>query len=141
MMEIFSEYIELDVAGYSGMEDLTPGLREVAGRSGFREGLVHVFPVGSTASVTTIEYEPALVKDFQNKLEEFAARDWHSLHSQTWGDDNGFSHVRASFMGPGMTVPLHGGELVLGTWQQIVILNHDNRDRRRKIFVQVVGVA
>jgi thiamine phosphate synthase YjbQ (UPF0047 family) len=112
-MEIFSEFIELEVAGYSGIEDLTPRVREVVGRSGFCEGLVHVFPVGSTASVTKIEYEPALVKDFQNKLEEFSARDWHSLHSQTWGDDNGFSHVRASFMGPGITVPLRCGELVL----------------------------
>ena len=138
-MEIFSEYIEVDVAGYSGIEDLTSRVREISDRSGFQEALVHVFPVGSTASVTTIEYEPALVNDLQNKLEEFAAKDRHSLHSQTWGDDNGFSHVRASFMGPGMTVPLHHGKLVLGTWQQIVILNHDNRDRRRKIFVQVMG--
>ena len=98
-----------------------------------------VFAVGSTASITTIEFEPALVRDMTEALEKLWSRSMHSHHSQTWGDDNGFSHLRASFMGPDITVPVHRGELVLGTWQQIVVLDHDNEPRQRKVFVQVVG--
>ena len=79
------------------------------------------------------------MQDFKNKLEKFAARDWESLHSRTWGDDNGFSHVRASMMGPGVCLPFRRGELVLGTWQQVVVVDHDNRPRTRRVCVQVVG--
>ena len=95
--------------------------------------------MGSTASVTTIEYEPALIEDMKEQLEDFASKTMQSRHSQTWGDDNGFSHIRATFMGPGMTVPISGGTVVLGTWQQIVVIDHDNRPRSRKIFIQVMG--
>ncbi|MCC5790010.1 MAG: YjbQ family protein [Opitutales bacterium] len=136
---VFGEEVRLPVKGFSGMVDITGEVTGVARRSKIRRGLVNVFPIGSTSSITTIEYEPALVEDFQQKLEEFVSRDWPSRHSETWGDDNGFSHVRASFMGPGMTLPLHEGDLVLGTWQQIVLINHDNRDRERRVFVQVMG--
>ncbi len=105
----------------------------------FSEGLIHIFPISSTASISTIEFEPALVQDMQDKLEEFAPKDQTTRHGQTWGDDNGFSHMRATMMGPGITVPLHEGKPVLGTWQQIVILNHDNRPRQRNIFLQLIG--
>jgi secondary thiamine-phosphate synthase enzyme len=101
--------------------------------------LVGVFVIGSTASVSTIEYEPALVEDVRQQLEEFVSSNKQTRHSQTWGDDNGFSHIRATLMGPGITVPLSDGELVLGTWQQIIIIDHDNRPRSREVFIQVMG--
>jgi len=98
-----------------------------------------VFAVGSTASISTMEFEPALVTDVKEKLEEFASKKMKSHHSETWGDDNGFSHIRATFMGPGITVPIRDGQCILGTWQQIVVLDHDNRPRKRHIIVQVIG--
>jgi len=125
--------------GFSDVRDITGEVRRIAGASGIRNGLVSIFAVGSTASVTTIEYEPALVEDFRDQLEKFASHRMPSRHSATWGDDNGFSHIRASFMGPGLTVPLHEGSPVLGTWQQIVVIDHDNRARLREVFVQVLG--
>lgn len=125
--------------GFSDVRDITGEVRRIAGASGIRNGLVTIFAVGSTASVTTIEYEPALVEDFRDQLEKFASHRMPSRHSATWGDDNGFSHIRASFMGPGLTVPLHEGSPVLGTWQQIVVIDHDNRARQREVFVQVLG--
>ncbi len=138
-MTVFGDYIALATQGFSDIHDLTRAVQEIVSRSTIKAGLVNIFPVGSTASITTIEYEPALVKDMHELLEKFASRDMHSHHSETWGDDNGFSHLRASLMGPGITVPVTDGHLVLGTWQQIVVIDHDNRPRQRKVFVQVMG--
>ena len=136
---IHGEFLERETRGFSDIHDLTGDVRDIVHRAGVTEGIAHVFAVGSTASITTIEFEPALVRDMTEALEKLWSRSMHSHHSQTWGDDNGFSHLRASFMGPDITVPVHRGELVLGTWQQIVVLDHDNEPRRRKVFVQVVG--
>jgi secondary thiamine-phosphate synthase enzyme len=138
-MDIFSKEITVNSEGFSEIKNITQQLFNAARESGFSEGLIHVFPIGSTASISTIEFEPALVQDMKDKLEEFAPREQQTRHGQTWGDDNGFSHMRATMMGPGITVPLHQGEPVLGTWQQVVILNHDNRSRGRRIFLQVIG--
>jgi len=129
----------IDTKGFSDIKDITANVQEIVSGSGVTNGLAHVFPTGSTASITTIEYEPALVEDMRDQLEKSAPHTMKSRHSETWGDDNGFSHIRASFMGPGMTVPVSGGRLVLGTWQQIALIDHDNRPRSRKIFVQVMG--
>ncbi len=136
---IHGQYLELQTEGFSEIHDLTEGVRQVLAASGCREGLANVFAVGSTATITTIEFEPALVQDMDEALEKLWPRTMSSHHSRTWGDDNGFSHLRASFLGPGLTVPVHDGDLVLGTWQQIVVLDHDNKPRRRKVFVQIVG--
>jgi secondary thiamine-phosphate synthase enzyme len=136
---IHGQTITLATEGFSDIHDLTGPVRDVVREAGVAEGVVNVFNVGSTGSVTTIEFEPALVRDMEEALEKLWPRDMRSHHSKTWGDDNGFSHLRASFMGPGLTVPVHRGELVLGTWQQIVVICHDNRPRQRKVFVQVVG--
>ena len=125
--------------GFSDIHNVTDRVRQIAADSGFAEGLVNVFAVGSTASVTTIEFEPALAEDMAEALEKLWPKDQPTRHGDTWGDDNGFSHLRASFLGPNVTVPLHRGDLVLGTWQQIVVIDHDNRPRDRKLFVQVVG--
>ncbi len=136
---VFGKQITLETKGYSDIKDITGKVQDIVGRSKIKNGIAHIFAVGSTASVTTIEYEPALVEDMKDQLEEFASSTMQSRHSQTWGDDNGFSHIRATFMGPGMTVPVSGGAVVLGTWQQIVVIDHDNRPRSRKIFIQVMG--
>lgn len=136
---IFGREIRLESQGFSQVHDLTGQVRGIVAESGLAEGLVNVFAIGSTASVTTIEFEPALVADMQEALEKLWPRSMPTRHGDTWGDDNGFSHLRASFMGPNITVPLHGGQMLLGTWQQIVVIDHDNTHRERRVFVQVVG--
>jgi secondary thiamine-phosphate synthase enzyme len=136
---VFGKQISLETKGYSDIRDISQEVKGIVSKSKIKNGLVNIFAVGSTASITTVEYEPALVEDVKEQLEKFASSAMRSRHSQTWGDDNGFSHIRATFMGPGLTAPVHEGSLVLGTWQQIVVIDHDNRPRSRKVFVQVVG--
>lgn len=138
-MDIQSKEISVNADGFSDIKNITEHVQEFAAASDFSEGIIHVFPIGSTASVSTIEFEPALVQDMKDKLEEFAPHDQSTRHGETWGDDNGFSHMRATMMGPGITIPLHENKPVLGTWQQVVIINHDNRARERRIFLQVIG--
>ena len=136
---VFGEFISIQTKGFSDIRDITGAVQDIVIRSEIKNGLVNVFPAGSTASVTTIEYEPALVEDMRDQLETFAPHTMKSRHSETWGDDNGFSHIRASFMGPGLTAPVSEGNIVLWTWQQIALIDHDNRPRKREIFVQVMG--
>lgn len=138
-MDIVTNDIYLNTEGYSDIHNLTPKVGKLVRESGIKEGFCHVFAVGSTASISTMEFEPALVKDIKEKLEEFASKNMRSHHSETWGDDNGFSHIRATFMGPGITVPIRNGKCILGTWQQIIVLDHDNRPRERHVVVQVIG--
>ena len=135
----YSNRIRLDTQGFSDIVDVTREVNRIIADSGLKSGIVTVSAIGSTASVTTIEFEPALVEDFREKLQQLFPSTERSRHSETWGDDNGFSHMRASFMGPALTLPVSGGEAVLGTWQQIVFIDHDNRPRSREIFVQLVG--
>jgi secondary thiamine-phosphate synthase enzyme len=136
---IFGDYITLKTKGFSDIKDITVDVQDIVSKSNIQNGLVNVFAVGSTASVTTIEHEPALVEDVKDQLEKFAPSTMNTRHSRTWGDDNGFSHIRATFMGPGLTAPVSQGSVILGTWQQIAVIDHDNRPRSRKIFVQVIG--
>lgn len=136
---VHGEKIQLSTRGFSDIRDITAQVREIVRQSGCQQGIATITAIGSTASVTTIEFEPALVKDMQDQLEKFASQDMHTRHSQTWGDDNGFSHLRASFMGPGITIPFHNRKLILGTWQQIVVIDHDNNPRQREVYVQVIG--
>lgn len=136
---IHAETVTIQTTGFSDIHDLTPAVRRILAAAEVAEGVCNVFAVGSTASVTTIEFEPALAADMTEALEKLWPRDLPTRHGDTWGDDNGFSHLRASFMGPNIVVPVHRGELVLGTWQQIVVIDHDNGPRDRRIFVQIVG--
>ncbi len=136
---VYGKKINLSTRGFSDIKDITVEVKKIISSSGIKEGMANIFVIGSTASVSTIEYEPALVEDMKEQLEEFISSSKRTRHSQTWGDDNGFSHLRATFMGPGITVPVSGGAPVLGTWQQIVVIDHDNRPRSRDIFVQVIG--
>lgn len=136
---ITARTITLPTRGFSDVKDITGEVRSLVQESGVTEGIVNVFAVGSTASITTIEYEPALVADLEEALETLWPRTMKTRHCETWGDDNGFSHLRASFMGPGLTAPVHRGDVLLGTWQQIVVVDHDNRGRQRKVHIQVLG--
>lgn len=138
-MSVFGREVSVSTKGFSDIHDITSDVAAVVREAGAREGIVNVTVIGSTASVTTIEYEPALVADFQDLLEQLAPADKPTRHGDTWGDDNGFAHLRASLMGPGITVSIHDGSLVLGTWQQIIVVDHDNRPRQRKVYVQVVA--
>lgn len=106
-----------------------------------REGLAHLFIPGSTAALTTIEYERGAVEDLKNAIERMAPRDRDYAHDRRWGDGNGYAHVRAALMGPSLTVPVRNGELQLGPWQQIVLCDFDNRPRNRTILVQIHGDA
>jgi secondary thiamine-phosphate synthase enzyme len=139
-MKVDTKDIYLNTEGFSDIHNVTPKVQSIVRESGVDEGFCHIFAVGSTASISTMEFEPALVKDIKEKLEDFASETMRSHHSETWGDDNGFSHIRATFMGPGITVPVRNGKCILGTWQQIVVLDHDNRPRKRHVVVQVVGI-
>ena len=136
---VYGKSFSLRTKGFSDVKDVTDKVQSIVSESGIRQGLAHIFVVGSTASVSTIEYEPALVEDLRDELEKLVPSSQPSRHSRTWGDDNGFSHLRATLMGPGMTVPVAEGRLLLGTWQQIVVIDHDNRGRERNIHVQLLG--
>jgi len=136
---IFSEMISLKTIGFSDIIDMTSHVLDVLKRSGIENGLVTVFCPGSTGSVTTIEYESGVLRDLQKAIEKIAPSDIPYEHDKRWGDGNGFSHVRAALMKPGLSIPLIKGRLTLGTWQQIVFIDFDNRKRERNILVHVVG--
>jgi secondary thiamine-phosphate synthase enzyme len=125
--------------GHTDMIDITSQVAGIVSGSKARKGSVSVFVPGSTASVSTMEFEPNLVKDVKRALEKVAPYGPDYEHHKTWGDDNGPAHVRATLMGPGITVPFEDGKLLLGTWQQIVLLDFDTRPRSREVVVQVSG--
>ena len=136
---VHGSMITFQTKGFSDIHDITDRVRNVIRESSIANGIVVVSAVGSTASISTTEYESALVEDIQEQLEKMVPRTMHSRHSQTWGDDNGFSHIRSTLMGPSITIPVVDGEPVLGTWQQIIVIDHDNRPRSRKVYAQVLG--
>lgn len=136
---VYGEEISLHTKGFSDIKDITGRIQKIIKTSGITEGIVLVSVIGSTASISTVEYESALVEDVRDQLEKMAPHTMHTRHSATWGDDNGFSHIRATLMGPGITLPVAGGRVVLGTWQQIIVIDHDNRPRNRRVFVRVMG--
>ncbi len=136
---VYGDTIILNTKGYSDIKNITGKVQQIITDSSLKSGIVNISVIGSTASVSTIEYEPALVEDVKELLENIVSRSMHSRHSQTWGDDNGFSHMRATLMGPGITIPFNNGTAILGTWQQIIVLDHDNRPRSRQVYVQVMG--
>jgi secondary thiamine-phosphate synthase enzyme len=120
--------------------DLTEHVAAALAEGELRDGTVTVFVVGSTGGITTTEYEPGLVNhDLEALFEKLAPRGARYVHEQTWHDDNGHSHVRASLLGPSITVPMVDGRLMLGTWQQVVLIDFDTRARTREVVVQVVG--
>ena len=136
---VYGTTIQCETKGFSDIINISEEVDKIVAASGCRDGIVSIHAVGSTASVSTIEYEPALVADMREQLERFVPHDQPTRHGSTWGDDNGFSHLRATFMGPSITVALVDGTLMLGTWQQIVVIDHDNRPRTRSVRVQITG--
>jgi len=136
---VITEYISIKSRGNTDVIDITPDCRGIVSSSGITSGVITVFNPGSTGGLTTIEYEPNLVKDLRDSLDVFAPADKTYEHEKTWHDDNGSSHVRSSIMGPSISVPFVDGELTLGTWQQVVFCDFDTRPRDRRLVAQVVG--
>ena len=130
---------EVSTTGQGDAHDLTPVVSKALGSSGLTAGVATVFVVGSTAAVTTLEFESGVVHDLDRALEEVAPRESEYRHHLRWGDDNGSSHVRAALVGPSVAVPFTANRLLLGTWQQIVLLELDTQPRRRQIVIQLVG--
>ena len=138
-MTLVTDTLDVATRGDSHMIDLTAQVQEVVRRHGFREGQALVFVSGSTAGLTTVEFEPGLQKDLPAALERLAPRGITYAHEETWNDDNGHAHVRASLVGPSLAVPFKEGRLLLGTWQQVVLIDFDTRPRRRDVVVQLIG--
>jgi len=133
------EEIQLRTRGETEVIDITDRVRKIAAGSDTADGVVHIFAPGATAGLTTIEYEAGCIQDLQEALERVAPRHADYRHNERWGDGNGFSHIRAALLGPSLSVPMADGELMLGTWQQIVLVDFDNRARERRLVVTVTG--
>jgi secondary thiamine-phosphate synthase enzyme len=136
---VFQKNFTIQTHGHRAMHDLTAAVAQVVEESGIRTGLVHVFNVGSTAAIGTIEFEPGLQGDLPELLDRLIPPSRQYGHEQTWHDGNGHSHLQATWLGPGVTVPVTNGNLYLGTWQQIFHLECDIRPRQRTIVVTVIG--
>jgi len=136
---IVTKTIELSARGYCDIHDITDRIRDSVKASGVSSGAVTVFVPGSTGGLTTIEYEPGLQKDIPELMEKLIPSDRPYHHDETWHDGNGFSHLRAALIGPDITIPFIGGKLTLGTWQQVVFLDFDNKRRKRELILQIIG--
>ena len=138
-MTIITKDININSKGENDMVDLTTSISKAVEETKLTAGIVTIFVAGSTAAVTTIEYEPGLEIDFPKMLSRIAPKDVVYEHDKTWHDGNGHSHVRASLVGPSLTIPFKDNKLLLGTWQQVVLLEMDTRRRERKIILQIIG--
>lgn len=136
---VFQKQISLKTQGHRDMRDLTPQVQQIVQESRVRSGVVHIFALGSTATVGTIEYEPGLRRDFPETLDRLMPPSREYGHEQTWNDGNGHSHLQATLQGPSLTVPVNQGRLILGNWQQIFHLECDIRPRERTVVVTVMG--
>jgi secondary thiamine-phosphate synthase enzyme len=136
---IFSDTISLNTKGFTDIVDITEEVMSILRESKVENGLVTVFFAGSTGAVTTIEYESGVVHDLKKTIEKIAPSNAPYEHDLKWGDGNGFSHVRAALMKPSLSIPVIKGKLSLGTWQQIIFMDFDNRSRQRSLIVQVIG--
>ena len=130
---------QVSTSGQGDVHDVTSDVSDAVTGSGLKAGVATVAVVGSTAAVTTIEYEPGAVADFGGVLDQLAPRDGDYAHHERWGDDNGSSHVRAALLGPSVTIPFTDARLLLGTWQQLVLVECDTRARERELVIQLVG--
>jgi secondary thiamine-phosphate synthase enzyme len=136
---IHAEELVVDTRGGGDMHDVTAWVESVVASAKVRDGILVVSVVGSTAGVTTIEYEPGLASDLSRSLDRVAPADVQYEHDKRWGDGNGHSHIRASLLGPSLTLAVMSGKPVLGTWQQVVLVDFDTRGRTRRVVVQVMG--
>ena len=138
-MAVYDEDFDIQTKGENHIIDITEDVASIIENSNLTDGIVCIFVSGSTGTITTIEYEPGLLEDMPDALEKLAPKDAVYQHHLRWQDGNGHSHVRASIMGPGITVPFRAGQMLLGTWQQIVFIELDVKSRNRQIRVQLVG--
>lgn len=138
-MAVVSKSIQIRSKGENEMIDLTEKISDFVSSSEVSNGIVTIFVSGSTGSITTIEFEPGLIRDFPDMLSRIAPKDLDYGHEQMWHDGNGHSHVKASLVGPSLTVPFSKGQMHLGTWQQIVFLELDTRGRTRDLVLQIIG--
>ena len=138
-MVVITDYLEFETKGNTDIIDLTSDISNVVVSSGVRDGIVMVFAPGSTAAITTLEYEPGLVSDLKRALERLVPQGIDYDHDERWHDGNGHSHIRASILGQSESFPLIKGNIHLGTWQQIIFIDLDNRPRSRKVLVQIYG--
>jgi secondary thiamine-phosphate synthase enzyme len=139
VITIQTKMITESTAGFCDVIDITPKLKEHIQSAKIRAGTAAFFVSGSTAALTTIEHEPGLVQDLKEFVEKYIPSDRRYHHDDRWGDDNGFSHLRAALFGPSLAIPIVASALSLGTWQQVVLLDFDNRPRTREIIVQLIG--
>lgn len=139
MSKVITTRLELATKGQGDARDITSEVAAAVTKSGLTSGVLTVFVTGSTAAVTTIEFEPGAVADLNRLFEQLAPRGAEYRHHLKWGDDNGSSHVRAALLGPSLAVPFVEGSLTLGTWQQIMLIEFDTRARRREIVLQLIG--
>lgn len=138
-MAVITRTLELSTSGNADIQDVTRMVAEEVRNSGISAGIVTIFTPSATSALTTIEYESGCISDLRRLFDEIADPNRHYAHNARWGDGNGHSHVRAALLGPSLTVPFVSQELALGTWQQIVHVDFDNRARNRKVIVQIMG--
>lgn len=138
-MVVYHGEATIKTHGENDIIDITDKVQQIVHQSRIHNGIVCVFVPGSTAAIITLEYEPGLLKDLPRALEQIAPKGISYDHHETWHDDNGHSHIRASILGPSLTVPLQDGALVHGTWQQIAFIELDTQARTRKIIIQIIG--
>lgn len=138
-MVVFTGYLDFDTKDDTDIIDVTSRVTGIVASSGIKDGIVLVFAPGSTAAITTIEYEPGLVFDLREALERLVPGDIYYKHHERWHDGNGHSHIRASLLGQSRSFPVVNGDVMLGTWQQIIFIDLDNRPRSRRVLVQVCG--
>ena len=138
-MKVITESVSYSTKGFADIVNITDDVRNFIKKRGIKEGNVTVFIPGSTGGITTIEYEPGLLQDLPEFFEKIIPSNTSYHHDKTWGDGNGFSHLRSALIGPSISVPVTGGNLTLGTWQQIILIDFDNRNRNRNVIFQVIG--
>ncbi len=138
-LKVVTRFFDLSTQGHTDILDVTDRVQEVVRQSGLEEGQATIFVAGSTAGVTTVEFEPGLIEDLKAFFERLAPVGAAYRHEEAWHDGNGYAHVRSAFLKTSLGVPFQGARLLLGTWQQVVLIDFDNRPRKRRLVVQVVG--
>ena len=136
---VVTREITLNTRGECDIIDITPAIEQEVAKAGMAKGVVTIFVAGSTAGLTTIEFESGVLADLQGMWERIIPKDITYAHDRRWGDGNGYSHVRASLLGASLTVPFSNKRLMVGTWQQIVLVDFDNRPRSRQVILQIMG--
>jgi len=136
-MPVYNNEILVQTTGQTDIIDITPHVSNEVIQSAVQNGAVTLFVPGSTGALSTIEFESGVINDLKKAIEKIAPEDMYYEHNERWGDGNGYSHVRAALLGPSLHIPIIAGKMTLGTWQQIVLLDFDNRPRSRRIITQI----